>query len=108
MRLSDSLYSDQTHFILELIQNADDNTYEDGILPTLQFRLFRAKLIVQCNEFGFTKDDVQAICRVDDSKKKGRKTIDFGCIGEKGIGAAQNHKALAHYVRIQVRIFGVR
>jgi hypothetical protein len=34
-RLSVDLYSKETHFVLELIQNADDNQYQDGASPTL-------------------------------------------------------------------------
>ena len=35
-RLSKELYSKDSHFVLELIQNADDNSYTD-LTPTLQF-----------------------------------------------------------------------
>ena len=31
-RLSKDLYSKDTHFVLELVQNADDNSYHDNLL----------------------------------------------------------------------------
>ena len=39
-RLSHELYSHDTHFVLELVQNADDNSYQSDILPTLKFCIF--------------------------------------------------------------------
>jgi len=30
-------HSRDTHFVLELIQNADDNAYAEGVHPTLAF-----------------------------------------------------------------------
>ena len=37
--LSEGLYSKDVHFIFELIQNAEDNHYADGVDPTLSFQL---------------------------------------------------------------------
>src|SRR4051794_30030550 len=45
--LSEDLYSSETHFVLELIQNADDNTYPDGVVPTITFRLSPSHLEVE-------------------------------------------------------------
>jgi hypothetical protein len=81
-RLSVDLYSKETHFVLELIQNADDNQYQDGASPTLTLTIEPQKIIVQNNEIGFTEDNVRAICNVGDSTK----TKVQGYIGEKGIG----------------------
>jgi len=33
--LSDDLYSKKSHFVLELVQNADDNEYASGVTPHL-------------------------------------------------------------------------
>lgn len=85
-RVSKYLYTDITHFILELIQNADDNTYPPGVRPTFSVNLSRRRLVVKCNETGFTADNVRAICDINGSTKKARKSIEDGCIGEKGIG----------------------
>ena len=38
-RLSDELYTKDTHFVLELIQNADDNKYQGAIKPLLRFEI---------------------------------------------------------------------
>ncbi|KAI9658631.1 MAG: hypothetical protein M1821_002191, partial [Bathelium mastoideum] len=84
--ISDELYSTPTHFVLELIQNADDNQYNPDVTPTLVFLyLDSGYLWVGCNERGFTPEYVRAICRFHRSTKataEGEK----GSIGEKGIG----------------------
>lgn len=81
-RLSVDLYSKETHFVLELIQNADDNQYKSGVIPTLNLTIEPQKIIVQNNELGFSEDNVRAICDVGRSTK----TKVEGYIGEKGIG----------------------
>lgn len=83
--LSQQLYSTQTRFILELIQNADDNEYRN-CTPTLSL-IYRTDghLWVGCNEVGFTGDNVRALCAIGGSTK----SVDQGqrgYIGEKGIG----------------------
>nr|POF17667.1 hypothetical protein CFP56_13081 [Quercus suber] len=85
-RLSTQLYTKSTHFILELIQNADDNAYATGVDPLLTL-VYREDgyLWVGCNEVGFSKANVEAICDVNDSTKK-VKNAAKGYIGEKGIG----------------------
>ncbi|KAK3261761.1 hypothetical protein CYMTET_29346 [Cymbomonas tetramitiformis] len=92
--LSDSLYSKESHFILELIQNAEDNQYEQGVEPTVKFVLSRrdptnpsnteGALYVFNNEVGFAEKNVRAICDIGNSTKKYEKSK--GYIGEKGIG----------------------
>lgn len=89
--LADDLYNKNTHFIFELIQNAEDNTYKDFV-PYLFFRLTKTDptnsegsqgaLIIQNNEIGFGYDNVNAICAVGKTTKKKEQ----GYIGEKGIG----------------------
>ena len=92
--LADDLYNKHTHFIFELIQNAQDNTYEkQGIYPPyISFQLTKSDpthtpgsngaLIIQNNEIGFQRDNVDAICAVGETTKKKEQ----GYIGEKGIG----------------------
>ena len=41
-QLSQELYSKETHFILELIQNAEDNDYDENVMPDLTFVLLRS------------------------------------------------------------------
>jgi hypothetical protein len=80
--LSEDLYSTKTHFILELIQNADDNAYAEGIDPQIRIVLAPHALIVWNNELGFRPEDVRALCSVGRSTKAKKA----GFIGEKGIG----------------------
>lgn len=85
---SAKLYSDSAHFLFELIQNADDNQYEDTN-PTMGiiYEEIRGKrtLRIDCNEIGFSRANVDAICSLSESSKSqpGRQREH---IGEKGIG----------------------
>ena len=69
--LSEDLYSDDTHFVSELIQNADDNEYANGVVPRLEFRLKPERLVVVNNEIGFSAKNVWSLCRTGKSTKKG-------------------------------------
>ena len=71
--LSTELYSKDTHFLLELIQNADDNTYLEGIQPTLNVSLESDWLVIECNEVGFSEANVRALCKSGASTKNDRK-----------------------------------
>ncbi|KAH0381611.1 hypothetical protein KCU92_g6939, partial [Aureobasidium melanogenum] len=85
--LSIQLYSEASHFLFELIQNADDNTYADDVQPqvTLAYRS-DGLLLFGCNEQGFSSADVSAICDINQSTKTLLKEGKKGRIGEKGIG----------------------
>src|SRR5690242_15295888 len=64
IQLSEDLYTKQIHFLLELIQNADDNKY-NGIEPaSLKFYVDAEKILVQNNEKGFSEPNVKALCAV--------------------------------------------
>jgi hypothetical protein len=82
-KLSNDLYSDQGHFVLELIQNADDNQYTADRLPTLRFILSPERILVCNNEIGFQPSNISAICNVGTSTKGKHKQ---GYAGHKGIG----------------------
>lgn len=84
-RLSHELYSCDSHCVLELIQNADDNAYAPGVVPALRFRVDatpHARMAVLNNEAGFQERHVRALCDVGRSTKS-KLT---GYIGQKGIG----------------------
>ncbi|OBW65625.1 MAG: hypothetical protein AUREO_043040 [Aureobasidium pullulans] len=85
--LSAQLYSEPSHFLFELIQNADDNVYTDGDQPqaALAYRS-DGLLLFGCNEQGFSKANVSAICDMNQSTKTLLKEGKKSCIGEKGIG----------------------
>ncbi|XP_053389616.1 uncharacterized protein LOC128552593 [Mercenaria mercenaria] len=89
-RLSKDLYSKDTHFVLELVQNADDNSYSDNLLndttdncPSVKFVIEHEGIYVLNNEQGFREKDIRALCDVGRSTKGKHK---FGYIGQKGIG----------------------
>ncbi|XP_004292523.1 PREDICTED: uncharacterized protein LOC101312697 [Fragaria vesca subsp. vesca] len=81
--LSQELYSQDSHFLLELVQNADDNTYPTCVEPTLTFILQDSGIVVLNNEQGFSAENIRALCDVGSSTKKGSNA---GYIGRKGIG----------------------
>ena len=80
--LSDDLYSKKSHFVLELVQNADDNDYLNGVIPQLTFKLNPKQFVLVNNEVGFNERNVKALCSVGESSKANKA----GYIGEKGIG----------------------
>lgn len=80
--IAEDLNSKESHFILELVQNADDNHYKVGVAPSLSFMLEGNRLVVVNNEVGFTDENVKALCSAGESSKKNKS----GYIGEKGIG----------------------
>ncbi|KAI3440828.1 uncharacterized protein J3R85_003060 [Psidium guajava] len=81
--LSQELYSQDSHFLLELVQNADDNLYLENVEPTLTFILRDSGIIILNNERGFSAENIRALCDVGNSTKKGSRA---GYIGQKGIG----------------------
>jgi hypothetical protein len=89
--LSEELYTKPTHFILELVQNADDCSYDEGIQPELQFDLFRDALLLSSNEVGFEEANVRAICNLGGSTKNScARPQRGGFTGEKGEDDLQN------------------
>ena len=88
-RLSLELYSKDTHFVLELIQNADDNSYPAYMAdarappPSLNFLITEKVITVLNNEVGFSEGNIRAICDVGKSTKGAHRA---GYIGQKGIG----------------------
>lgn len=82
-RLAKNIYTSNARFIFELLQNADDNQYtRPAEPPFVSFHLHKDRVVVEYNEDGFTKENLEAICNVDRSTKKN----SHGYIGEKGIG----------------------
>ncbi|SCV58621.1 uncharacterized protein FFB14_15750 [Fusarium fujikuroi] len=88
--VSDQLYKASTHFILELIQNADDNQYDSEIVPSLRLSLYdngdQRYFRSDCNEIGFTFKQLDALTRVGQSTKAATINDSKSYIGEKGIG----------------------
>ncbi|KAK2662285.1 hypothetical protein Ddye_000859 [Dipteronia dyeriana] len=91
--LSAELYAKDAHFLMELIQNAEDNAYPSRVDPSLEFVITsrditctgaEATLLMFNNEKGFSPPNINSICSVAKSTKKGNRKR--GYIGEKGIG----------------------
>ena len=70
-------YSDRTHFIFELIQNA-----EDAGATYVAFSLYQDRLILCHNGKLFTEADIQGICGIRSTKDE----PESGKIGRFGIG----------------------
>ncbi|KAI3688637.1 hypothetical protein L2E82_46363 [Cichorium intybus] len=75
------------------LSNAEDNEYPEGVDPSLEFVITSkditstgapATLLVFNNEKGFSDKNIESICSVGRSTKKGLRRR--GYIGEKGIG----------------------
>ena len=68
--------------MLELVQNADDNSYpEEGSVagfPSLVFVLESDKIVVLNNEIGFMEKNIRALCDVGKSTKGAHR---YGYIG---------------------------
>lgn len=86
--LAKKLYTSDVHFVMELLQNADDNSYLASDTNTnsqekiIKFQITENTLFVYNNERGFSADNIYGVCRVGGSTKKAMK----GYIGQKGIG----------------------
>ncbi|CZR37438.1 uncharacterized protein FPRO_02302 [Fusarium proliferatum ET1] len=84
--LAKQIYGSGARFVFELLQNAEDNIFNKArdaeALPFVSFKIYPNKIIVECNEDGFTEPDLQAICAVGQSTK----SASHGYIGAKGIG----------------------
>jgi len=76
------LYSDRTHFIYEIIQNAEDAGAKIKKEIWISFHLFRDRLEIRHNGKLFDKADVQGICGLVEGTKKD----DLTQIGKFGIG----------------------
>ena len=74
------LYSERTHFIFELIQNA-----EDAGATELAFELFEDRLELRHDGRPFTEADVRGVCGVGQSEQV-QDSGDLTAIGKFGIG----------------------
>ncbi|KAK6284921.1 hypothetical protein POUND7_003873 [Theobroma cacao] len=80
--LSKELYSQDSHVLLELVENADDNVYSETVEPTLTSILQEPGIILFNNEQGFSAQNIRALCDFGSSTKK----VSAGYVGKKGIG----------------------
>ena len=78
-----NLYSDRTHFIYELIQNAEDACERAGLEGYVKFELFPDRLEMRHNGIPFDEKDVRGICGIVEGTKTQE---DLSQIGKFGIG----------------------
>lgn len=85
--LARKLYSDRTHFIYELLQNAEDaferaNIQGINAQYKVEFHLFNDRLEIRHNGIPFDVNDVKGVCSI----LEGTKSEDSTQIGKFGIG----------------------
>jgi hypothetical protein len=95
--------------LYELVQNADDSLYQkltkDGTLPYLRLEITPDALVVETNEDGFQRANIEAICATGRSSKKALKSGDH--IGEKGFGF-KSVFSVADEVQVQSGLWSFR
>ena len=67
----EDLYTEDIHFVLELVQNADDNSYRDGVTPFLRFVRREGVLLIQNNEASFEEKHVRYLCGIGEPSTSG-------------------------------------
>jgi hypothetical protein len=107
--MSEQLYSSKYRFLYELIQNADDALYRNALSksesPFIRFKVTSAAIVIETNEDGFRRANIEAICQTGESSKKAEATDDH--IGEKGFGF-KSVFAVSEEVHIQSGIWSFR
>lgn len=72
--------------MLDMLRNADDKSYQNarsaGQAPYISFAVYPDRIVVECNDDGFTEANLSAICAVSQSSE----TAAQGYVDEKGIG----------------------
>lgn len=110
--VSEELYPDRTHFIYELLQNAEDALRRRGEYWSgprhVSFALSDERLRIQHYGDPFTNEDVKAICEFDESTKRasltdiGRFGIGFKSVyaytSEPHIHSGDEHFAIRDYI----------
>jgi hypothetical protein len=98
-RLSEDLNWVPTHFVLECLQNVEDNDYPRGAAPFLQISINAERILLNCNEIGFKEAHVKAICSVGQSTKPSRQ--DY--IDEKALGLSRFFKMPRRFTSNRIR-----
>lgn len=63
-------FQSPTHFVTELIQNADDAEYGQNVVPFLKVIVESNSIVFVYNEIGFNDDQVRGLCRLGESTKR--------------------------------------
>lgn len=78
--------TNRTRFIQELLQNADDCDYADGVTPEFSLVQSKDRIVTQYNELGFTRGNIRSITAIGESTKNHLLNQNAAKIGEKGVG----------------------
>ena len=106
-KLAKDLYANQGHFLNELIQNADDNKYELGTVPTLSLLVSDDAITLLNNEIGFTERDVRAVCNLGASTKVATTSIGRKGIGFKSVSVPIHHATQAAVLKFDTQKHGL-
>jgi hypothetical protein len=79
--VSKDIYPDPKRFLIEMIQNADDSSFEKGSLE-LNITFLKQTIIISHKGKPFDKDDILSLCTPGNSTKKKHEKLT----GYKGIG----------------------
>ena len=86
LRIIINQYSDRTHFIYEILQNA-----EDAGATRIQFHLEKEKLVIEHNGRPFNEKDIEGVCGIaNGTKEDGTRIGHFG-IGFKSVYCYTEH-----------------
>lgn len=78
--------TDRGRFIQELLQNADDCLYAQGVTPSFSLSVKGQTIITEYNEIGFTRANIRSITAIGESTKNKLLSHQSISIGEKGVG----------------------
>jgi hypothetical protein len=67
--------NDAVHFIYELLQNADDNEYGEGVTPSVIIEINQTEMRFHTNERGWKEEHITAVCALCGSSKEVRRTV---------------------------------
>lgn len=99
--VSESVFARSAHFILELLQNAEDSGRDLHRVGEIEFSISPSRVRVSHNGSPFTKENVDAICGVCSFKKPEEGTLGFLGIGFKSVfritEAPQIHSGDFHF-----------
>jgi len=79
--VSELIFTRSSHFVMEIIQNAEDAGMEETEKGEMEIRVSRKRVLITHNARPFSKQDVNALCGLRTTKKP-----ELGTIGYLGIG----------------------
>jgi hypothetical protein len=83
--VAESVFSRSAHFILELLQNAEDAGRNCPATGEIEFAISENRIRVTHNGMPFSEENVDAICGVRSTKKPEEGTLGFLGIGFKSV-----------------------